>query len=277
MKDHANEMVVFDWDEAAGPMQVEMDVRTIQGEKWVPAAVVGEALGIQNVRQLISSLRDSEGLTEGKHFCKIVLQQVGKVVQGRERLMLSYRGVIRVAMRSDGPRAVRFRDWAEDVLYGVMVGQGGAAFLQGPDGVKGVIAKYRDAAAVIRSMMQIGKSLGRDKVSARRWAVGRAAELTGIPLEDLADDDVLSDPVCNVREFLEVCCVVAAAKTVKPDELWKAYETWCKAVDKKPYTRNAFYKNVMGWQPSVRRAQVGETRERVFQGVGLVGGLFGEG
>ncbi len=38
--------------------------------------------------------------------------------------MISYRGVIRIAMRSDSPRAIRFRDWAEEVLYGLMVGAG---------------------------------------------------------------------------------------------------------------------------------------------------------
>ena len=35
--------------------------------------------------------------------------------------MLSYRGIIRVAMRAQGSRAKSFRDWAEDVLIEVML------------------------------------------------------------------------------------------------------------------------------------------------------------
>jgi len=35
-------------------------------------------------------------------------------------MVLSKRGIIRVAMRSDAPRAAQFRDWAETVLYEVM-------------------------------------------------------------------------------------------------------------------------------------------------------------
>ena len=39
---------------------------------------------------------------------------------GRPETVISYHGVIRVAMLSDAPRAIEFRDFAESVLYPVM-------------------------------------------------------------------------------------------------------------------------------------------------------------
>jgi len=65
-------------------------------------------------------LKENSELKEGRHICRVTLQMPGDT-QSRKYSVLSYRGVIRVAMRSEGKNAVAFRDWAEDVLYEVMV------------------------------------------------------------------------------------------------------------------------------------------------------------
>jgi prophage antirepressor-like protein len=90
------------------------------GQKWITSQQLGEAIGTKNIRSLIRDLREGGELKEGKHYRGITLQQPGDN-QRRQTLMLSYRGVLRVAMRAQGSRSKPFRDWAEDVLLEVML------------------------------------------------------------------------------------------------------------------------------------------------------------
>jgi prophage antirepressor-like protein len=87
------------------------------GGKWVMAQQVGEAIGNHNIYALINSLEKEKEIIEGRHHSRATLDCSKG---GRPRVLLSYRGVIRVAMRSQGRRAKLFRDWAEEVLYQVM-------------------------------------------------------------------------------------------------------------------------------------------------------------
>lgn len=88
------------------------------GRRWVAAQQVGEALGNKNIRMTIRKLVESAEITRDKHYCKLSLHN--STSGNPNKLMLSYRGVIRVMMRSQGSRAREFRDWAEDVLAEVM-------------------------------------------------------------------------------------------------------------------------------------------------------------
>ena len=89
-------------------------------QKWVTSQQLGEALGLKNIHKLIRELQENEELKEGKHYTNVTL--VNPQAPGNpRRLLLSYRGVIRVAMRSQGSRARQFRDWAEEVLFEVMM------------------------------------------------------------------------------------------------------------------------------------------------------------
>lgn len=90
-----------------------------EGQKWVLAQQVGEALGNNNIRKLIYGLQETGEIIEGKHFSNFTLLNSGE--GNPRRIYLSYRGIIRVSMRSQGSRAKEFRDWAEDVLYQVMM------------------------------------------------------------------------------------------------------------------------------------------------------------
>ena len=72
-----------------------------------------------SLKKLVREMRERGELREGVH-----LKCTPLPTNGGEQLttLVTYRGVIRIAMRSDSPRAARFRDWAEEVLYTVMVG-----------------------------------------------------------------------------------------------------------------------------------------------------------
>lgn len=98
-----------------------VEVLDSDGQLWIPAKQTGYALGYADPRgfqKLVQEMRERDELREGKHFLFLPIMSAGGQ---RNTQVLSYRGVIRTAMRSDAPRAVQFRDWAEDVLFEVMV------------------------------------------------------------------------------------------------------------------------------------------------------------
>lgn len=99
--------------------EYDLSVIDRDGEKWITSQQLGEALGNKQIRRLIQVLKKTEELQESKHYRSLTAQNSGP--GNPARLVLSYRGVIRVAMRSQGSRARLFRDWAEDVLYEVMM------------------------------------------------------------------------------------------------------------------------------------------------------------
>lgn len=97
----------------------DLSVRDKEGRKWVPSQQLGEAIGAKNMRRVIRNDRETGELKEGKHCRTLTVRRAdGKLSQ---QLVLSYRGVIRVAMKARGPRATLFRDWAEEVLFQVMM------------------------------------------------------------------------------------------------------------------------------------------------------------
>ncbi|RLB16347.1 MAG: hypothetical protein DRG63_05455 [Deltaproteobacteria bacterium] len=110
------DIVNFETEDGGYPLHI-MD---LDGQRWVSAHQVGEALGTQEIRRLIHELKKQGELKEGKHLCSVT--ELNPQGPGNpRRLLLSWRGVIRVAMRSQGARARLFRDWAEEVLYEVMM------------------------------------------------------------------------------------------------------------------------------------------------------------
>ena len=110
------EVVNFEAEDGEYPLHI-MD---LDGQRWVSAHQVGEALGNTNIRKLISELEAQGELIPGKHLSNVTLLNSQGPGNPR-RILLSWRGVIRVAMRSQGARARLFRDWAEEVLYEVMM------------------------------------------------------------------------------------------------------------------------------------------------------------
>ncbi len=100
---------------------VEIEVFGPDGDKWAAVNCIALALGYKHpryLRTLVSQMAKNGELSEGGHFKWLPLPTRGGT---QESLVLSHRGVIRVCMRSDAPNAIPFRDWAETVLFHVMV------------------------------------------------------------------------------------------------------------------------------------------------------------
>lgn len=87
--------------------------------KIVLAQQIGEAIGNKQIKSLIFKMQKNGEIQEGRHLSSV--KELNSRPGNPRRLYLTYRGVIRVAMRSQGTRAREFRDWAEDVLYEVMM------------------------------------------------------------------------------------------------------------------------------------------------------------
>ena len=104
----------------ANGKKYDLSVMDRDGQKWTAAQQVGEAMGNKNLQKLVLDMRNRNELKEGIHWNNVSLIQPGNP-QRRKVLMLSYRGIIRVAMRAQGARASLFRDWAEEVLMQVML------------------------------------------------------------------------------------------------------------------------------------------------------------
>lgn len=96
--------------------ETEIRIHDAHGDRWVTVKDQAAALGYGDPRsfqKLVQEMEERSELRQGVHFRFIPLS-------GQETKVLSYRGVIRTAMRSDAPRAIAFRDWAEEVLFQVM-------------------------------------------------------------------------------------------------------------------------------------------------------------
>ena len=91
------------------------------GERFVSVRDLAAGLSAKkrSVQKLIRDLAQKGELTEGVHFLCIPLSSRGGT---QNTMIVSYRGVIRIVMRMNSPRAARFRDWCETTLYGIMTG-----------------------------------------------------------------------------------------------------------------------------------------------------------
>lgn len=98
----------------------------VDGERYMTTRALALSLDtrVRSLKKLVQEMRARGELKEGVHLKCLPLQTCGGP---QTTILITYRGVIRLAMRSDSPRAVRFRDWAEEVLYAVMTRGGDAA------------------------------------------------------------------------------------------------------------------------------------------------------
>jgi len=117
-----NSLIMFKCEGQEFPMEI-IDQK---GDSWVTRKQLAEALGVKDLDPLHRRLSERGELKDSIHWNTCTVDSTAQVngntvTQKREVVIYSYRGIIRVAMASEGKRAVAFRDWAEDVLYEVMV------------------------------------------------------------------------------------------------------------------------------------------------------------
>jgi prophage antirepressor-like protein len=101
----------------------DLKLVTLEGERYMATRALALALNekVRSLKKLVQQMRARGELKEGVHLKCIRVRTYGGP---QTTILITYRGVIRIAMRSDSPRAVRFRVWAEEVLYAVMTGAG---------------------------------------------------------------------------------------------------------------------------------------------------------
>jgi len=106
-----------------GEDEFPIEIIDKNNQRWVTRKQLGNALGVGNLKPLHSRLVERGELQYGIHWRNESLPQHTKegVTQCREMVIYSYRGIIRVSMHCEGKHAKQFRDWAEDVLYEVMI------------------------------------------------------------------------------------------------------------------------------------------------------------
>ena len=96
---------------------VEFTIHDHDGGRWVTVKQLAQGLGYSDYKTLARLIRRNQAEFDGKTVGVKLTSTDGKQY---EQTCLNYHGVIRAAMLSDAPRARRFRDWAEDVLFEVM-------------------------------------------------------------------------------------------------------------------------------------------------------------
>lgn len=172
-----NNLAVFQ----SNGQEFPLTIHDANGQRWVTAQDVGNALGASNIRELIRQLVERGEMVDDKHICQVSLQMPGDS-QPRKMTVLSCRGVIRIAMRAQTERAIIFRDWAEDVLYEVME----TGSYAGPSLKQFITARqYKEAMAITEVHVKMAKILGTCTQMARVIGVDRAKKETGVDFSPL--------------------------------------------------------------------------------------------
>ncbi len=153
-----------------------------KGDRWITRKQFETALGVKDLRQLHARLVERNELKEETHFMRFRDDITSKPQGGNPNIIIySYRGIIRVAMASEGKRAIAFRDWAENVLYEVMVRGSYTHKDYSSDLPSSLVPLSRELAAAIK----IAKSLGlKDNVAIIR-ANEIVSETTGYDCMEL--------------------------------------------------------------------------------------------
>jgi len=246
-----------------------IEIRHINGEAWATAQEIGEALGHSNIHNLIRDMKNAGELKEGIHISKVTLDMVGDK-QPRKYLLLSYRGIIRVSMRTETAVAIKFRDWAEDVLYAVMTT--GSYSLREVDKTD----KSRYILDHAREMERIDRVFGAYKRMAVKigltghGAIRKANEMTvdsiGINVLEMFNMGYLAE-IQNLDAFIGEKCVFDPELMILPADLFGAYVKWCADTKRQPIGKLSFYRQIYTEYPQIGKRRH-ETREYLF-GIGL--------
>lgn len=259
--------VVFLVDDMSYPMEIH----DASGNRWVPSVQVGEAIGTTRIRALVSELTERGEMVEGKHWCTLTVhrQSDGKLAP---HLVLSYRGIIRISMRSDGTRAPSFRDWAEDVLYEVMT-KGEYVASTARTRKPSVSNQYSESRRIMHEVMLAARLLGTEEAMARAIAVQEARKAGGIDFTPLLAGNTIEIVPVTATELGKLAgmtarqvneALFAAGLQIREDKQWKPTE---KAKDlctvnpyKSEHSQHTGYRIL--WKPEVAKRLKSNGKEK---------------
>lgn len=228
--------------------ETDLTIFDREGNRWVPSAQVGEALGSTRIRALVSELTDSGELREGKHWCTLTVHLPGDT-QPRKYLVLSYRGIIRVAMRSEGKRAKEFRDWAEEVLYEVMmtgrydidINPGNAFFKSG------LLRKFKHRGLKTSQrlrLLELSSRIAQMDAAGIENMMGAYDFLCGELVSQAEDGCKVAGLPESIRRFFETRLVFDYEAVTTKDDLYEDYEFCCKEWRSPVVSREQFFKHL---------------------------------
>ena len=94
---------------------IELSVVKDQKHEWILSTEqVALGYGVQDKTVYQTKNRKSNELKEGKHW--MTLQTVDSLGRSIEQIFWTKRGIVRLGFSMRGERAVKFRDWAEDLV-----------------------------------------------------------------------------------------------------------------------------------------------------------------
>lgn len=157
---------------------------TLDGRRLVPASEQGRALGYQDGRHYVNSIREwmEQGeLRPDEHVVRIEGEALKRVKElsadpalsrAPSLIMLTEQGVIRAALLAGGPKALRFRDYATGVMFNVLT--------TGAHVERGATGEPKPLPSVAQGLIPIDKSREIRLYSASMKRAGR-------PIEEIAN------------------------------------------------------------------------------------------
>ncbi|MDM8551805.1 GIY-YIG nuclease family protein [Desulfobacterales bacterium HSG2] len=105
-----------------GEEEFPLEIITHKGEQWITRKQLANALGVKDLAPLHFRLLRKKEIRENTHFTEFQFKENPK--GGNPTLIIySYKGIIFLAMNSEGRNAQYFRQWidSDNILYRVMV------------------------------------------------------------------------------------------------------------------------------------------------------------
>lgn len=172
-------------------------------------------------------------------------------------LLLTHRGVLRAAMLASTPKAVEFRDWAEDVLFAVLTTGKAPRQARAPK-VERVLADP----AITRARLLLAAS-ARVKKQDPATAEAMLTEATAVLGYTLKPRRIM--PADPVLQFIADRCRRGPDEAAKLSALYDAWQDWSPATDRTTSADLGRHMRRLGFKPDLHRGA-----GRVWMGLTLI-------
>ena len=155
----------------------DIEIIDQNGERWVTVRDLGKALGYTDTIDLRKIIDRHPEEFKGKTG----VVKLSTIKGLRDHRVINYHGVIRAAMLARTPRAIKFRDWAEEVLFKVMTTGFYSVHTPPPP-----LTVDQRAANIVESAIRVARLCRAPEHIGIMEGVKRAELLTGFSFEEIA-------------------------------------------------------------------------------------------